>query len=569
MARYKKLGDILISEGIIAEKQLKESISLQEKEGGKLGEVLIRLGYVNEEQIVIALSKQLSIPYISLASGKLKPIADQNLEELIPQDFAVKNIVLPLSRSLNSLTVVMFDPLDLILIDNLKKITGCEINIVVSTRTDILKALEAFYGKDKIFRDAIQMAGEDGGLGIKEISSQETDLSLDKVIAQAEEAPVVKLVDLLIRQAIEENASDIHLEPHYDSLSLRYRIDGVLFDMPSPSVSLYLPIISRIKILSKMDIAEKRLPQDGGFMVKMGKRLIDLRVSTLPTIYGEKVVLRILDKSRVPLDLAKLGFLPQELELIRKGIKASYGLVFLTGPTGSGKSTTLYAALNETKSSTKNILTVEDPVEYRIENINQVQVKPEIGLTFANALRCFLRQDPDIILVGEVRDLETAEMTIRASLTGHLVFSTLHTNDSVSTIARLVDIGIPSYLVTASTRLIIAQRLVRKLCPDCKEPYEVKQDNIPEGVVINSPVIYKAKGCDKCNFIGYKGRSVITEIILVNESIRSAIYKAATPAQIMEIAKKNGTLTLLESGLRRVEEGITSLEEVLSVAVVY
>ncbi|MFA7676939.1 MAG: ATPase, T2SS/T4P/T4SS family [Candidatus Omnitrophota bacterium] len=569
MARYKKLGDILISEGIIAEKQLKESISLQEKEGGKLGEVLIRLGYVSEEQIVIALSKQLSIPYVSLASGKLKPIADQNLEELIPQDFAVKNIVLPLSRSLNSLTVVMFDPLDLILIDNLKKITGCEINIVVSTRTDILKALEAFYGKDKIFRDAIQMAGEGSDLGIKEISSQETDLSLDKVIAQAEEAPVVKLVDLLVRQAIEENASDIHLEPHYDSLNLRYRIDGVLFDMPSPSVSLYLPIISRIKILSKMDIAEKRLPQDGGFMVKMGKRLIDLRVSTLPTIYGEKIVLRILDKSRVPLDLAKLGFLPQELELIRKGIKASYGLIFLTGPTGSGKSTTLYAAMNEIKSSTKNILTVEDPVEYRIENINQVQVKPEIGLTFANALRCFLRQDPDIILVGEVRDLETAEMTIRASLTGHLVFSTLHTNDSVSTIARLVDIGIPTYLVTASTRLIIAQRLVRKLCPDCKEPYEVKQDNIPEGVVINSPVIYKAKGCDKCNFIGYKGRSVITEIILVNESIRSAIYKAATPAQIMEIAKKNGTLTLLESGLRRVEEGITSLEEVLSVAVVY
>ncbi|MBU2266038.1 MAG: Flp pilus assembly complex ATPase component TadA, partial [Candidatus Omnitrophica bacterium] len=440
MARYKKLGDILISEGIIAEKQLKEAITLQEKEGGKLGEVLIRLGYVNEEQIVIALSKQLSIPYVSLASGKLKPNADQNLEDLIPQDFAIKNIVLPLSRSLNSLTVVMFDPLDLILLDNLKKITGCEINVVVSTRSDILKALESFYGRDKIFRDAIQVAGEEERAAIKEIS-EETDLSLDKLIAQAEEAPVVKLVDLLIRQAIEENASDIHLEPHYDKLSLRYRIDGVLFDMPSPSASLYLPIVSRIKILSKMDIAEKRLPQDGGFMVKVAKRLIDLRVSTLPTIYGEKVVLRILDKTRVPLDLAKLGFLPQELELIRKGISSSYGLVFLTGPTGSGKSTTLYAALNEIKSSTKNILTVEDPVEYRIEGINQVQIKPEIGLTFANTLRCFLRQDPDIILVGEVRDLETAEMTIRAALTGHLVFSTLHTNDAASTVTRLVDIG--------------------------------------------------------------------------------------------------------------------------------
>jgi len=569
MARYKKLGDILISEGIIAEKQIKEAITLQEKEGGKLGEVLIRLSYVNEEQIVIALSKQLSIPYVSLASGKLKPNADQNLEGLIPQDFAIKNIVLPLSRSLNSLTVVMFDPLDLILLDNLKKITGCEINVVVSTRSDILKALEAFYGRDKIFRDAIQVAGEEERAAIKELSSEEGDLSLDKMIAQAEEAPVVKLVDLLIRQAIEENASDIHLEAHYDKLSLRYRIDGVLFDMPSPSASLYLPIISRVKILSKMDIAEKRLPQDGGFMVKVGKRLIDLRVSTLPTIYGEKVVLRILDKSRVPLDLAKLGFLPQELELIRKGIKASYGLVFLVGPTGSGKSTTLYAALNEIKSSTRNILTVEDPVEYRIEGINQVQVKPEIGLTFANSLRCFLRQDPDIILVGEVRDLETAEMTIRAALTGHLVFSTLHTNDATSTFTRLVDIGIPSYLVTASTRLIVAQRLVRKLCSSCKEPYEIKDESLPEGVTINSPVIYRAKGCEKCNFIGYKARSVIAEIILVTEDIRMAVHRGATPLEIMAIAKKNGSFSLLESGLKRVEEGITSLEEILSVAVVY
>jgi len=569
MARYKRLGDILISEGIITEKQLEESISLQAKEGGKLGEVLIRLGYVSDEQIVIALSKQLAIPYISLVSGKLIPTADQNLETLLPHDFAIRSIILPLSRNLNSLTVVMFDPLDLILIDNLKKITGCEINPVVSTKSNILKAIQNFYGKEKIFREAIQAAG-DGSLAgdIKEISSEETDLSLDKLIAQAEEAPVVKLVDLLIRQAIEEGASDIHLEPHYDKLSLRYRIDGVLYDMPSPSSSLYLPIISRVKILSKMDIAEKRLPQDGGFMVKMGKRLIDLRVSSMPTIYGEKVVLRILDKSRVPLDLARLGFLPQELEIIRRGIDASYGLVFLTGPTGSGKSTTLYAALNEVKSTAKNILTAEDPVEYRIEEINQVQVKPEIGLTFANALRCFLRQDPDIILIGEVRDLETAEMTIRAALTGHLVFSTLHTNDAISTINRLVDIGVPNYLVVASLRLIIAQRLIRKLCADCKEPYEVRPEDIPQSITLNSPVIYKAKGCEKCNFIGYKGRSVINEVILVDEEIRAAIYKGLQPLQIMELAGKKGTLTLLESGLKRVEEGITSLEEVLSVAAV-
>ena len=569
MARYKRLGDILISEGIITEKQLEESIALQAKEGGKVGEVLIKMGYVSEEQIVIALSKQLAIPYISVASGKLIPIPDQNLETIIPHDFSIRNIILPLSRNLNSLTVVMFDPLDLILIDNLKKITSCEINPVVSTKANILKAIQNFYGKEKIFREAIEAAGDSSfNQGIKELSSEDTDLSLDKLIAQAEEAPVVKLVDLLIRQAIEEGASDIHLEPHRNKLSLRYRVDGVLYDMPSPSSALYLPIISRVKILSKMDIAEKRLPQDGGFMVKMGKRLIDLRVSSLPTIYGEKIVLRILDKSRIPLNLAKLGFLPQELKIIRKGLDASYGLIFLTGPTGSGKSTTLYAALNEVKSVAKNILTVEDPVEYRVDGINQVQVKPEIGLTFANALRCFLRQDPDIILIGEVRDLETAEMTIRAALTGHLVFSTLHTNDAMSTINRLVDIGVPNYLVVASLRLIIAQRLIRKLCPDCKEPCEVKAGDIPQNIVLNSPVIYRAKGCEKCNLIGYKGRLVINEVVLIDEEIRTAISKGLSSSQIMEVARKKGALTLLESGIKRVEEGITSLEEVLSVAAV-
>ncbi|UCC94375.1 MAG: type II/IV secretion system protein, partial [Candidatus Omnitrophota bacterium] len=429
--------------------------------------------------------------------------------------------------------------------------------------------IEDFYGKERFFREAIEATSEEHGPTIKEISAEETDLSLDKLIAQAEEAPVVKLVDLIIRQAIEEDASDIHIEPQHGKLGLRYRIDGVLYEMPSPSAALYLPIVSRIKILSRMDIAEKRLPQDGGFMVKIKERLIDLRASTLPTIYGEKAVLRILDKSRIPLELSKLGFLPSELEQIREGVTSAYGLVLLTGPTGSGKSTTLYAALNEIKSSSKNILTVEDPVEYRIEAISQVQVKPEIGLTFANSLRSFLRQDPDIILVGEVRDLETAEICIRAALTGHLVLSTLHTNDAPSTITRLIDIGMPSYLVVASLRLIVAQRLVRKLCPDCKTPYEVKPEELPRGVSIRAPVIYKAKGCEKCNLIGYKGRTVISEVVLMDEELREIIYKGASAQEIIGLAKKKGTFTLLESGLKRVEEGITSLEEVLSVAITY
>lgn len=564
MSRYKKLGDILINEGIITEAQFKEALVLQEKEGGKLGEALIQLGYVVEEQIVMALSKQLAIPYISLASGKLKPAFDQDLDKLVPYDFAIKNFVLPLSRNLKSLTVVMFDPLDLIVIDNLKKLTGCEVNPVIATKSDILETSGLFYGKDKMLREAMMAANREDRI-IEEVTSEETDLSLNKLIAQAEEAPVIKLVDLIIRQAIEESASDIHIEPQYEKLKVRYRIDGALYDMPSPSVSLYSPIVSRIKILSKMDIAEKRLPQDGGFMVKINERLVDLRVSTLPTIYGEKVVLRILDKSRVPLDLAKIGLMPVELAIIRRGTSASYGLVFLTGPTGSGKSTTLYSVLNEVRSSVKNILTVEDPVEYRLEGINQVQIKPEIGLTFANVLRCFLRQDPDIILVGEVRDLETAEICIRAALTGHLVLSTLHTNDAPSTVTRLLDIGIPVYLLAASLRLIVAQRLVRKLCAHCKQPYEVKKEILPEGINLDTAVIYKSNGCEKCNFIGYKGRAVIAEIIFVDEDIRELMYKGSSSSEMLETAKRKGSLSLLESGLKRVEEGITSLEEIFSV----
>ncbi len=569
MPRYKRLGDILIAEGLITQEQLKTALAEQESEGGKLGEILVKLGFLTEEQIVLALSKQLTLPYVSLESGKLKPSPDQDLDKVVPYDMAMKNLVLPLSRNLNSLTVVMFNPLDLILIDNLKRITGCEINPVISTRSEILRAIEQFFGKEEMFRTAMEAAGEERGIdeAVKDLSVEETDLSLDKLVEQAEEAPVVKLVDLIIRQAIEENASDIHLEPHQDSFTLRYRIDGVLYEKPSPSPALYLPMVSRVKILSKMDIAEKRLPQDGGFMVKLRDRFIDLRVSSLPTIYGEKVVMRILDKSRVPLDLAKLGFLPQELSLIRKGIDASNGLILLTGPTGSGKSTTLYAALSEIYSPTKNILTIEDPVEYRIDGINQVQVKSEIGLTFASALRCFLRQDPDIILVGEIRDLETAEICIRSSLTGHLVLSTLHTNDAASTIARMIDIGVPSYLITASLRLIIAQRLVRRLCPDCKEPYEIKKEELPPNVALNSPVVYKPKGCEKCNMVGYKGRVVAAEVLLVDNEIKEAVNEGKTsPREISDMARKRGMLSLVESGIKRVEEGITSLEEVLALA---
>jgi len=566
--RYLKLGELLIKEGLITEAQLEKAITIQRQEGGRLGEILIKTGILKEDQLVAILSKQLGIPYFSLGTGMLKPAADQDLEHLITQDFGRRNLVLPLSRTLRSLTVAMADPLDLILIDNVKKLTGCEVNPVIATKSDIMKAIEEFYGKSAMLKEAVEAsydltpvvtgASEDEGAGDQE-------LSLDKLIARAEEAPVVKLVDLIIRQAIDERASDIHIEPFKDKISLRYRIDGKLYEIPPPAKHLHLPIISRIKILSKLDIAEKRLPQDGAFLVKVEDHPIDLRVSVIPTIYGEKIVMRILDRSAVILDISLMGFDAGQLEKIRRVINMPYGLIFLTGPTGSGKTTTLYAILNEIKSPSKNIVTVEDPVEYKMDGVNQVQVKPDIGLTFASALRSFLRQDPDIMLVGEVRDLETAQICIRSALTGHLVLSTLHTNDASSAISRLIDIGIESYMIAPSLLVVVAQRLVRKLCSECKEAYEPTLEQI-KSANLNRDLIYRPKGCAKCNQLGYRGRSCIAEVLLVNSELRDLITQRAPFQKLKEVARATaGMQTLYESAIKKVEEGITSLEEALSV----
>ncbi len=562
--KYLKLGELLIREGLIKEAQLEKAINLQKQEGGRLGEILVALGMVKEEQMVAVLGRQLGIPYFSLGTGMLKPALDQELDKVITNDFALKNFVLPLSRTLKSLTVAMSDPLDLILIDNLKKLTGCDINPVIATKADIIKAIEEFYGKSTIFKEAIQASYERGPAVVAEEIEADEELSLDKLIARAEEAPVVKLVDLIIRQAINERASDIHVEPFREKISLRYRIDGKLYEIPPPAKHLHLPIISRIKILAKLDIAEKRLPQDGGFLVKIEDRPIDLRVSTIPTIYGEKIVLRILDRSQVILDLGRLGFDSRQLEQFRSIINSPYGLIFITGPTGSGKTTTLYSILSEINNPSKNILTIEDPIEYKLEGINQVQIKPEIGLTFASALRSFLRQDPDVMLVGEVRDLETAEICIRSALTGHLVLSTLHTNDAASAINRLVDIGVEPYLLTPSLIAIASQRLIRRLCPECKEAYEPTPEQLG-GVKIKTDLIYRPKGCAKCNQIGYSGRSCIAEIVLINDQIRDLISQRAASYKIKQAAKAAGMQTLYESALKNVESGVTSLEEALSV----
>ncbi len=568
---YLKFGEILLQQGLITSTQLNQAIAVQKKDGGRIGEIFVKLGIIKEEDMIAVLGRQLSLPYASRGSGLLMPQRDQGLENLVPKEFAQKNLVLPLSRNMNSLTCAVFDPLDLLTLDNLKKITSCEINLVIATRTDIVRAIEDFYGnvtRPSMLGEAVQDTYSPNATTAPEeervlADEEDTELSLDKLIARAKEAPVVKLVDLIIRQAIDERASDIHIEPYKDKINLRYRIDGILYEIPPPARHLHLPIVSRIKILAKLDIAEKRLPQDGAIVVKLEERAVDLRISTVATIWGEKVVMRILDERAVPLDLSRLGFEQKQLDLIRKSLHTPYGLFFVTGPTGSGKSTTLYAALNECADPKKNIITIEDPVEFRLNGINQVSVKPEIGLTFASALRAFLRQDPNIMMVGEVRDLETAQICVRAALTGHFVLSTLHTNDAASAIARLLDIGVESYLLLPSLTMVVAQRLGRKLCQKCKEAYEPTPEQLG-GIKLKADLIYRAKGCEECNQTGYKGRVAICEAMLINDEIRKLIATQASYTQIKDVARKNGMDTLFESGIKKVEAGITSLEEVLS-----
>ena len=560
-----KLGQILLKEGLITEEQLDKAIEIQKKEGTRLGETLINLGIVTEKDIVVAMAKQLSIPYASYAKGLLKPAEGQDLSKLIPEDYARKNMLLPISKHMNSLTIAFMDPLDLIAIDNLKRMTNCEINPIIATKSDLQRAIDEFYGKEDLLKDAISDSYELEEF--KQEKDADEDLSLDDLIARAEEAPVVKLVDLILMQAIRDRASDIHIEPFKNKINIRYRIDGVLYEIPPPSRHLLPAIVSRIKILSNLDIAERRLPQDGAFFVKVENKGIDIRVSTVPAIYGEKVVMRILDKSATPLNLGDLGFEHDDLERFRRAIISPNGLILITGPTGSGKTTTLYAALNEIKSPRKNISTVEDPVEYKLEGINQVQIKPAIGLTFAGALRAFLRQDPDIIMVGEVRDLETAQICIRASLTGHLVLSTLHTNDAASTISRLIDIGLEPYLISSSLIMVGAQRLVRRLCPECKEAYETTPA-MAKDLDIKQELLYKPKGCDYCGHTGYRGRVAIYEIILMSDKLREMVARGASLGDIKDKIKELGVKTLLRSGIKKAEEGLTSIEEVLSITLV-
>ncbi|HBR15469.1 MAG TPA: type II secretion system protein GspE [Candidatus Omnitrophica bacterium] len=574
-----KLGEILIKQGLINDEQLKKAIEFQKKGKGRIGEILIKLGYITEENMAAALSTQFGIPYYSSENAELLiPRNDQDLEKLVPGDFAKKNNILPLSKHLNTLTCAVIDPLDLLMLDNIKRITGCDVNLVIAIPSLLQKEINEFYvkdsktdGKSSLLDQAVEKSytheqNEEHFVQLTQDESSTAELSLDRLIEKAGEAPVIKLVDLIIRQAIDERASDIHIEPFNNKIHLRYRIDGNLYNIPPPAPHLHLPIISRIKILAKLDIAEKRLPQDGSISAKLEDRTVDIRISTIPTLWGEKVVLRILDRSAVPLELSSLGFDTNQISQLRKTLSSPHGLFFVTGPTGSGKSTTLYAALNETIDPRKNILTVEDPIEYKIEGINQVAIKPEIGLTFSTVLKAFLRQDPNVIMVGEVRDLDTASICVRAALTGHFVLTTLHTNDAASAVTRLIDIGIPHYLLTPSLIMVMAQRLARRLCQKCKEPYEPNPEQ-HGGIKFKSDLIFRAKGCEDCNNTGYKGRIVVAEILEVTDEIRKLIFNSADNADIKNLARKNGMSTIFETGIKLIDKGLTSYEEICRVSV--
>ena len=562
-----KLAEILLSEGLINQDQLQKALDVQRRSPEQqLGAILIKAGAVSDKDLALSLSKTLNIPYASRESDMLSPAQDQELNTILTEDFCRKNHVLPLFRHANALKVAVADPTNVVLLDNLRLMTGLYIQRLVASYSDIETNIGVLFGPGgSQLKSAVEASYKEQPGSVVVKKDTESKLSLDNLVASAEKAPVINLTDLLILQAIKDRASDIHIEPFEDHLSIRFRIDGVLYEVPPPDKSMVLPLISRLKIISKMDISEKRLPQDGSFSATIENRDIDFRVSTIPTVHGEKMVMRILDKRATSMSLESLGMTKDELIKFRNTINKPYGLVLVTGPTGSGKTTTLYSIINEVKGTEKNIITIEDPVEYVITGINQVNVKASIGLTFAAGLRAFLRQDPDIMLVGETRDLETAQICVRAALTGHLVFSTIHTNDSASTISRLMDIGVEPFFVSSSLLMVVAQRLARKLCDKCKEPYIPTKTQMPTNFVLTADKIYRPKGCEKCSKTGYAGRMPIFEVLYTTEKIQEMIIRRTPSSEIRAEGEKNGMKTIEQSGYLKVNAGTTSIEEVLRV----
>ena len=558
-----KLGEMLLKANLITRDQLEQAIAQQKISGGRIGTILTKLCSVKEEDITRCLAEKYGIPYIDLDTQTIDP----EVIRLIHPGIIQKHLVMPVAKRGTTLIMAMADPTNVLAVDDTKFVTGMKVELMVATESAVRRAIDRYYDSSETLQNVIASI-EDAGMEVME-EQADANLNIGDLKQAVEEAPVVKLVNLILAEAIKKEASDIHAEPYEKVFRVRFRIDGVLYEVMTPPMSLRNAIISRLKIMADLDISERRLPQDGRMKVKYKGREVDFRVSTLPTLFGEKVVMRLLDKSNLKLDLSKLGFEPKALADFEEAIRAPYGMILVTGPTGSGKTTTLYSALDRLNQPETNIMTAEDPVEFNIKGINQVQIRETIGLNFATALRSFLRQDPDVIMVGEIRDYETAEIAVKAALTGHLVLSTLHTNDAPSAVTRLLNMGIERFLVASSVILILAQRLLRRICMHCKDPVVVAPHALVDiGLSAEeaaSITCYKGHGCEACSGTGYKGRIAIYEVMTLSPELRDMVLSGASALEIKRGAIQQGMRTLRMSGLEKLKEGMTTVEEVVRV----
>ncbi|MBI3008896.1 MAG: Flp pilus assembly complex ATPase component TadA [Candidatus Omnitrophica bacterium] len=561
-----RLTKILIEGGLLTDEKLEEALRLQKEKGGRLSQILVEGGYVGEKDLLAALSQGLNIPAVNLAKLRVDP----SIVKMVPKELAKHYNIIPISRIGNTLTVAMADPLNIFAMDDVKAITGMEIGPIIATQKDITQAIDQYYGQSAY--STLESIIKDIKETKLELVEEEKEEGLDstQLMRLTQETPVVRITNIFLSQAVQRRASDLLIEPLESKLRVRYRIDGVLQEFEAPPKSMHSAIISRLKVMAQLDIAQRRLPQDGRFKIRLGEREVDFRISILPSSFGEKAALRILDKSQLTLDMEKLGFEPKALEDIERCASKPHGMLLICGPTGSGKTTTLYSILKFVDSPEENIVTVEDPVEYQLEGINQVTVHPDIGLTFAGALRSILRQDPNVIMIGEIRDFDTVDIAIKSALTGHLVLSTLHTTDAAGSIIRLVNMGVEPFLITSSVIMVAAQRLIRKICTRCKEAYAVheglKKELTPAVGVENKEIIlYRGKGCPECLNTGYAGRVGLIEVLVLTPEIKDLIMQKAPEARIKEAARKNGMATLRENGIQKALAGITTIDEILRV----
>jgi len=560
----KLFGELLVEAGVISAEALQEALERQRASGERIGEVLVNAGLATEDEILGGLARQLGVEIFQASSV---PAIDTSVVLTVPEYLARQHHLLAVRREDDFLTIAMANPLDLVAIDDVRVATGCEVSVQVGRRSDIDQAIATCYGSATAGRHLAEaIEGAKVELGVEAEQSLE-GMDEQELRSKALDAPIVRLVNLILSQAIAEGATDIHVEPLRESVVVRYRIDGVLYDAITPPAEFQEALVVRVKILSNMDVAERRIPLDGRFTARFERREVDIRVSTIPTVYGEKVAMRLLDKSAFSTNAEGLGFEPENLSLFRKALKKPYGMVLISGPTGSGKTTTLYAGMSELDRTTKNITTLEDPVEYFLDRINQVSINTKAGMTFAKGLRAFLRQDPDIIMVGEIRDLETAELAVRSALTGHLVLSTVHANDAAATMTRLVDIGIEPYLVTSAVHLVMAQRLVRRVCQACKAPYEPDPIAVRalDPSLLDGTTFYRGTGCKQCRGRTYRGRTAVYEVLPVTPEIADLVLARKSANEIRRKAVEQGLMTLKESAALKVRAGLTTVEEALSV----